>query len=964
MSQRIYNFSREAYQAANTLYYDGADEQGNQVLIEVARNPFPTREDLVGLKNDFDITSNLAIGGVLSSRELIKHQSGIAIVKEYFDGRTLSELAQQQALSVEKFLGIAIKITGIIQELHARHVVHRNINADNIFVSKDGKKVKLSNFNIATQFVRGQHEVRLGSSSMGALTHMSPEQTGRMNRSVDYRTDLYSLGVTFYQLLCGRLPFENTDAMELVHAHIARSPVPPSIRHPAVSHALSDIVMKLLAKNSEDRYQSAAGLKWDLEECLRQLKENGSIGVLKIAANDHSPVLCISEKLYGRERETVQLMEAFERCRDKAIEMVLVAGYSGAGKTRLINEIHKPIAARAGYFCSGKYDQFNRDAPYSAVAQAFGSLIRQLLGERNEDIAAWKEKILEALQGNGQVLTDIIPELEMLIGKQPQLLKLGAAETKTRFFNVFENFLAALGSEAHPLVIFVDDLQWADSGSLDLLHDMLTGLRAKSVLLIGAYRDNEVSPAHPLMTMLSRVREISDDKDKVRTITLKELSAAEVNNLVADTLRQSAKDTAALSTLIYDKTKGNPFFVRQFIQRLSDDELIYFDLSLSWQWDADGIARMNVTDNVVDLLVSKLRKLSPEAQQVLMLASCIGNRFDLQTLSIVSEKSEHETASALWEAMREEFITPLGHWSRHDKDELWSELGIAESPAQRAECKFQHDKIQQAAYSLIPEEAQKPTSLKIGRLLLQNLSEEEMSERLFDVLALLNSAAELLINDAEKERIAALNLKAGERAKNANAPQVALNSLKVGMTLLEHKKTSDVYKALLLLRSQCEYLCGNFEESERIYDIALESAVGNFEKASICSGKMLLYEDRARHAEAIAVAQQGLLLLGMELPAQPEGAQVAQELAEVKKLLGNKTNEELQSSKAVPSQEIVLTQKLLNNLFSPAYLTGNRNLLTLFTCRMVKLSVLHGNSPVSAAAYAIYGYVCSLLGDY
>jgi len=964
MAQGNYKFRKANYNTLTTMYYDAADDKGNQVLIEVSKNPYPTLEDLVGLKNDFEITSNLSMEGVLENRELIRYQSGIAIVKEYFDGATLTDFLAETKIPVEKFLRIALKITGIIQELHLRHIVHKDINADNIFISSDGASVKLSNFNIATQFVQGQHETRLGDSSKGSLTHISPEQTGRMNRSVDYRTDLYSLGVTFYQMLCNRLPFEYTDAMELVHAHIARHPADPCKVTPSVPKALSDIVMKLLAKNAEDRYQSAAGLKADLEECLKQFVLTGKVADMEIGTNDHSPVLCISEKLYGRKEEIDNLLDAFERCRNNAVELVLVGGYSGIGKTRLINEIHKPIAGRSGYFCSGKFDQFNRDTPYSAIGQALSSLIRQFLGESDERISNLKDAILRALQGNGEVLADIIPELEMLVGKQPPLIKLGPIETRIRFVEVFKNFLKTLGSHEHPLVIFIDDLQWSDSGSFELIYNILVGSGIKNVLLLGAYRDNEVNSSHPLMTTLDRINEA--EPDKVHTIILKELDKEQVNRLLADTLRLNAEITAPLSELINTKTHGNPFFIRQFIQKLNDEGLIFFDAAASrWEWDQEGVVKMNVTDNVVDLLVTNLRKLSPKAQELLRLASCIGNRFDIETLSIVSEKNESETALILWDAVQEGFINPLGRWSKHTKDELWLELGFGENNSDHTVYKFQHDKIQQAAYSMIPEQQKKPTNLKIGRLLLQKLSEAEVQEHLFDILALLNFSAELISGDEEKEKVARLNLIAGEKAKNSNAYEPALNSFKAGMALLEHHKSSELYKDFLIQRSECEYLCGNFEESERLYDVALEYAVGNLNKASVCASKMQLYENTQQHIKAIEVAQQGLRLLGTELPLQPSWAEVEQSFATVKALLGKKTIKQLENNSLIPSHEIILTQKILMNLWGPVYLTANVNLLAFFICRMVQLSVIHGNSSESAQGFALYGYIsCAFLGDY
>jgi histidine kinase len=964
MAQGNYKFSKLYGQSSKSLYYNGADDGGSDVLIQVSKNSFPTLDELIGLKNDFEITSNIGFEGVLKSRELIRYESGIAIVKDYFDGVTLSEYLEQKKLTLAEFLPIAVSLARIISQLHQNNIIHKDLNPENIFISRDGGNVMLGNLCNATQLAKEQQELRLGEMLRGSLTHISPEQTGRMNRSIDHRTDLYSLGVIFYQMLCHRLPFEYKDVMELVHAHIARNPAEPHTVNDKIPKAVSGIVMKLLAKNAEDRYQGALGLLADLEDCQQQLSEKGSIDDMLIASRDHSSVLCISEKLYGRTEEIAKLLNTFERSRAGAIEMALVGGYSGIGKTRLINEIHKPIAARNGYFTSGKFDQYSRDIPYSAITQAFGSLIRQLLTESNENTSERKEKLLHAFQNNGQVLIDLIPELEMLIGKQSQVLKLGANESKVRFLGLFEQLLSILASEERPLVMFIDDLQWADSGSLDLVYKLLTGSQVHSVLLIGAYRDNEVSPSHPLIMMLDRLKQ--EAPGKTNTMILKELDKVQVNQLIADSLREKESDTPELTELVMTKTHGNPFFIKQFLNRLVEEKLVAFDnTSDKWTWDIKAISKMNVTDNVVDLVVSKMRKLSKPALELLSLASCIGNRFDIETLSIISNKSETDIAYMLWEAVQEGFINPLGRWSKHAKDELWKELGLKEHDAEFNFFKFQHDKIQQAANSFIPDGEKKSTHLKIGRLLLQKLSEKEVNEHLFDILGLLNFSAELISDKDEKLKIAKLNFLAGEKAKHANAYQPALNSFKAGLLLLKDNKSAELYKDFLLAASECEYFCGNFEESERLFDVALENATTNLQKAAVYASKMQVYENTQRHALAIESAKQGLKLLGTNLPLKPGMMQVMLELVKVKLLLRKKTTEQLKNNSDMQSPEMILSMKILMNLWGPVYLLNNQNLLVFFILRMVSLSVKHGNSIESAVAFAFYGYVCcAMLKDY
>ncbi len=729
-----------------------------------------------------------------------------------------------------------------------------------------------------------------------------------------------------------------------------------------VPSTLSDIVMKLLAKNAEDRYQSAGGLKADLEACRTQFQTHGTIDNLQIASRDFSSVLSISEKLYGRKEEIENLISAFERIRNKQPELILVGGYSGIGKTRLINEIDKPVSAANGYFASGKFDQYNRDTPYSAISQALGSLTRQLLSESDTNISKWRTVILDALQGDGQVLIDVIPELELLIGKQKPVLKLGLNETNTRFSQLFQQFLLALTGSGHPLVLFIDDLQWTDSGSFDLLHKTLTNPLLRNLLLLGAFRDNEVSPSHPLMLFLEKTEKESQGRTSI--ITLKELDRKQVNQFVADTLRLAPEHTHELTGLIMKKTQGNPFFIKQFIKKLAEENLFFFDTATSvWRWNTDSISGMNVTDNVVDLMVGKIQKLSDETKHILQLASCIGNSFDIKTLSIIAVEPENTLSDTLWELVKEGFINPRNKWNKHAKDALWKELGFDESSGYDL-FHFQHDRIQQAAYSLIPEADRKKTHLKIGRLLLEKYRDSTRQEYLFDMLKHLNFSLDLISRSDEKLQIAKLNLQAGEKAKRSNAYQPALIFFTAGMDLLQQEKSYELNNSLLLARSETEYLCGNYQASEKLFDQALQNAQTHIEKATVLAGKMSLYENTNRQEEAIKIALDGLRYVGIKLPEKPGTVSILLELMKAKYYLYNKSPDKLKENKNMDSPELLIAMKILTNLWGPAYLY-NQNLLALAILNMVILSTRYGNCPESALAYAFYGFVCcAQLKDY
>lgn len=943
-------------QTSNALYFDAVDDLGSKIFIQATKNSIPTLDELLAIKNDYEISSNLQCDGVLKSRELIRRSNGIAIIKDYFEGITLSQYLKEHRLTIVEFLKLGIRLSQIVAQLHSNRIIHKDINPENILISHDGRNLIICNSGIASQLAQEQQELILNESLKGSLPHISPEQTGRMNRSIDYRTDLYSLGITLYQALCGKLPFQYREVIELIHAHIARYPVEPHKLDSSIPETISAIIMKLLAKNAEDRYQSASGLEADLAECLEQYTSRGSVEKFTIATKDFSPVLSISEKLYGREEEVSNLFEAFELSKNNLVQLMLVAGYSGIGKTMLINEIDKPIAARNGYFISGKFDQYNRDTPYIAFSQAFGSLIRQFLSESDEKTQRWKDVILEKLQGEGQVLIDVIPELELLIGKQPPLLKIGLNESNIRFGHLFQKFLEVLASSEQPLVIFVDDLQWADSGSFELLHKTMSNPNLRNVLMIGAYRDNEINPSHPMMLLLEKIEK--DAPGRTNTVTLKELNRNEVNQLVADSLRHHHENCLELTGLIMNKTRGNPFFIKQFIRKLEYEKLLYFDNK--WIWDSEGISRMNLSDNVVDLLVSKIQILSDEAKNILELASCIGNSFDIKTLSIISHIPESKLSEILWEIVKEGFINPRNKWSKHAKDDLWKEFGLEENNNNYDFFHFQHDRIQQAAYSLIPKAEQKSTHLKIGRLLLDNLKDGN----LFETLNHFNFAIDLIKDPEERVLIAGLNLKAGDKAKRSNAYQPALTFLKAGMMLIEEDQTSDLFKKLLIARSETEYLCGNHGASEKLFDKALENAKSSLEKASVLADKMTLYENTNRQLEAIKIALQGLKHVGVTLPEKPNTPNILLELLKVKAILRNKKIDDLKENQNMEKAEMLIAMKILVNLWGPAYLY-NQNLLALAILRMVILSNKYGNCAESALAYAFYGFVCcAQLKDY
>ncbi|WP_375494889.1 AAA family ATPase [uncultured Nostoc sp.] len=983
-----YKVSEELYNGSRTVVYRGYQETDSlPVVIKLLKNPYPSFSELLSFRNQYTIAKNLNSPLIVQTYSLESYQNGYALVMEDFGGISLKDYftshQTRYIASLEEFLQIAIALCNTLDTLYRERIIHKDIKPANILINPETKQVKLIDFSIASLLPRETQTLINPNVLEGTLAYISPEQTGRMNRGIDYRTDFYSLGMTFYELLTGELPFKSNEPMELVHSHIAK--LPPSLREvksqkskvksEEIPQILSDIVMKLMAKNAEDRYQSALGLKFDLENCLHQLQVDGVIKGFEIAQRDVCDRFIIPDKLYGRETEVESLLQAFERVSLGATEMMLVAGFSGIGKTAVVNEVHKPIVRQRGYFIKGKYDQFQRNIPFSAFVQAFQDLIGQLLTESDVQIQQWRNQILEAVGENGQVIIEVIPELSRIIGEQPAAIELSGTAAENRFNLLFQKFIQVFTSAEHPLVVFLDDLQWADSASLKLMQLLMAD--TKHMLLIGAYRDNEVNPAHPLMLTLS---EIQKNQATINTINLAPLNQVIVNQLVADTLKCQESLAWNLSQLVYQKTQGNPFFATQFLKALHQDRLIEFSPPIppyqagGWQCDIVQVSQQAVTDDVVAFMSFQLRKLPQSTQQVLQLAACIGNQFDLETLAIASEQSQIETASYLWKALQEGLILPISDvYKFYQNETANSYLSIANinqqiaiSNEQLASYKFLHDRVQQAAYSLIPDEQKTATHLKIGKLLLHSSSEVELEEKLFDIVRHLNQGIELITQPQEREALAQLNLKAGVKARNSTAYTAARVYLQTGIDILTANCWQDQYELTLNLHvaaTEAAYLNADFDGMEKIAAVVLQKAQTILDKIKIYEIQIVAQTAQGKILEAIAVGRDALLQLGVELPIAPDEAKIAKALQTVASLQGDRGIEELVDLPVMSDGHTQAAMQLLGILFSPI-LQAMPGLLPILSATMVSLSLQFGNAPGSTVGYMIHSMVlCAFLGE-
>ena len=961
------------YESANSLVYRGFRQRDDRpVVLKILKENYPTPQELARYRTEYKITQSLNVNGCIKADDLQQYQNTLVMFLEDFGGESLKIWMQQRKFSIAEFLRIAIATTESLQQIHSANIIHKDINPSNIVFNPKTEQLKIIDFGISTQLTRENYTIKNLNILEGTLAYMSPEQTGRMNRSLDYRTDFYSLGATFYELLTGQLPFDTQDVLELVHSHLAQQPLSPSQVNPEIPQILSDIVMKLMGKNAEERYQSAIGIKLDLEECLKQLQNTNNISVFTLACQDICDRFQIPQKLYGREEEIDSLLTAFERVsgqgQDATIShrqdacatssMMLISGYSGIGKSALVQELYKPITQQRGYFISGKFDQFQRNIPYSAIVNAFQDLAKQLLTESEANLNQWREKLLAALGINGQVIIDVIPEIELIIGKQPAPPELGAAEAENRFNFVFQNFIKVFTKPEHPLTIFIDDLQWADGASLKLIQ-LLMDASPAGLFLIGAYRDNEVSAAHPLMLTIAEIVKTGANVDR---ILLSPLDLASVTQLIADALNCPEARVKSLAELVFFKTGGNPFFMNEFLRSLYAEGLLQFDLTAcQWEWDLEEIQGRGFTDNVVELMAGKIQQLPENTQETLKIAACIGDRFDLKTLAAIREKSLKKTADELYASVAENLVLLLGNMG-----DVELEIAGKLPSNQSLEYKFIHDRIQQAAYSLIDERDQPIVHRQIGQLLLQNTPFDKREEKIFDIVNQLNFGSKLIDRQQEKDELAQLNLIAGKKAKASAAYQPAFNYLQTGINLLAQNTWMVQYNLSLQLHQEAAelaYILGDFEQMESLGNIVLTNAKTVLDRVKVIEVKMGTHAAQNQLDMAINMGLKILRELGVKLPAKPNNLDSTIGLLEVKLTLAGKRIEDLANlpQGSDPAKQAAL--RILSFMATVAYGVAPQ-LMPLIVFKQVILSVKYGNYPESLHAYSVYGLIlCGVVGD-
>lgn len=965
-----YQVVEKLYQGRETVVLRARELHSERaVVLKTLHKPRPSAREVARLRHEYELTRAPLCPGIIQSYRLLETGRRAILVMQDIGGTSLDR-ARPRSLSVELFLSLAIQLVEALGVVHDHRIIHKDINPTNIIIHPDTHTLQIIDFGISSRLPREYQSLANLDHLEGTLQFISPEQTGRMNRHIDYRSDFYSLGVTFYRLLTDAMPFPDSDILEMVHNHIAIEPASVSSVTPTVPEQLSRIVAKLMAKTAEQRYQSAYGLKADLRACLDQWQTSGHIEVAPLGQRDMAPNLQIPEKLYGRARECEALLTMFDRCAAET-QMVLVAGSSGIGKSALVHEIHKSLASRRGYFVSGKFDQFQRDIPYASLVDAFRDLARALLTESQEHIQDWRARLGDALGDNGQVIVEVIPELGIIMGEQPPVPELSPQESQARFKLFFARLVRVFATREHPLVLFLDDLQWADQASLQLVETLASN-RAPGLLLIGAYRNNEVDSAHPLMHALHA---IDSAGVTFHTLELSGLSLDCITDMAAETLHCELDDARPLASLTLRKTRGNPFFVNQFLESLWLADLLQPDPELGrWRWDIARIERADFTENVVELMSSKIQKLSVDTQQLLQIAACIGNTFDLEILAVVCERTPAATASSLLKVLEEGLIysSSEAYWlygaglDTHPdaepdaRPDARPDDGDSAPMAEAVTFRFLHDRVQQAAYSLISEADKPALHFRIGQLLIQHGEASDIAEYVFAIANHLSLSGQLPERSPQRLQFSEIYRRAGRRAFNSAAFQSAATYFNAGVALLREADWHSHYDlafALYCGQAECAAIAGDFSASEQSFDVALARAHSKRDQARVHNTKMVLYQtEGTNYRKSVTEGLAGLALLGFDDPVTPEARRAAteREWQIVDRMLREVRVAELRDAPEVADEDIRIIMHLLVNFWASTYLCGEIDLLELGRVTTVRTAVEHGNTDNAAFAYIIY----------
>ena len=952
-----YEITEKLFESKHARVYRAFDQSNDcAVVLKVLNKEFPTAEELSRFRNEYEVTKQLTdFERVVKVRKLEHYQNTLVMVKDDVGAVDLGYWFASETTDFETHLNIAIQAAQILDKLHELRIIHKDINSNNFIWQAELQKLYIIDFGIASYLIREHNEFQHQNEVDGTLTHIAPEQTGRLNRTLDYRADLYSLGVMLYQMFTSMLPFEGLFGIELVHAHIALTPPEPHLVNPNIPQVLSQIIMRLMAKNPDERYQLAAGLCHDLQICLQQWQETGDIKPFELGLKDFSVDFIIPERLYGRDKEVTTILDAFSRVCQGNKELVLVSGYSGTGKSALVHEVHKPLTEKKGLFVSGKFDQYERDNPYFAWISVIQEFVGYVLKENEDALEAWKNKINDDLGNIAGVVTKLVPDLELIVGQQPGPPELTGEQALNRFNFALNSFFRCICSYDHPLVVFIDDWQWADYASMNLLRYIMSDLESPYLLLIGAYRDNELDSTHPFFHTLEELN--TSSAALIDHVELKNLEKQDVHTLVNDALK-GPDNIEHIVAMVYEKTRGNAFFLIQFLNNLFKEGLLkYSKKSRCWNTEIGEINNLNITDNVIELMVFKLRKLDANTLKSLKYSACIGNRLDLVTLSSILQDSTMQVANWLEPAIVEGVIKPLSS-SYH--------MAQIDSECNQISYQFVHDRIQQAAYSLIEAESSADIHLSIARILIEKLSEGQLYKKIFDVAKHFNHARSVVKDDVDRANVIRVNFLAGKRAVDATAFMPALHYFEAALTALPEnywQSHAEFATELLLKASEVACLSKHYGKMEKWLDELLNNVQPVGSKIQAYAIRLQAYTAQTRLQEAVSISLKALKLLGFDFPEKPTDFDVMAKLLKTKLMLRGKTTDQLMVLPPMKDEQVMLSMNIMGLTIPPAY-WASPNLVFLIIFQLTRNSVKHGYSPIAGFGYSWWGIIeCAVLGN-
>ncbi len=956
MEKQIANYEVKEllFNGKHTVVYRAVDKVNKEkVVLKTLQKEYPEPTEVAQLRLEYDLLSQIHLDGVCKAKELTTAKNKPVLVLEDFGGEALATYLKEKEVTFVEGMKIAIALADTLIQLHGMKIVHKDINLTNILINPHSKEVKVIDFGISSRLDSERVGADNPNQMEGTLPYMSPEQTGRMNRSIDTRTDLYSLGISLYQIFTGQLPFQSLDPMEIVYFHIAGVVQAPQEINADLPETLSQIILKLCAKTAEERYQSAIGLKYDLERCLKSYEEEGMAATFPLAEKDLNNRFQIPEKLYGRKHEINQLLETFERVEQGKDTLFLIKGAAGIGKTALINEIHKPIASKNGYFISGKFDQFKVDMPFYAFTKAFEELVRYLAGESADKLRFIQKELADKLGLNIALMVEQVPALETILGKQDKTVDLNPSEAQSRFFYTIIQFIEVFAKAEHPLTIFIDDWQWTDDASIRLIQELVTK-EIPHFMLIGAYRDNEVQAGHPVLLTLENIKKFKE----IRELSLNALEESHINEMLADTLMTNLETSKELTAILYKNTAGNPFYIIELLKNIHNQGLIWFDNNQNkWTWDIDAIKALKISSNVVDFMIEQLQKLDIDCQKLLQTAASIGEQFDLKTLTRVVDKSAASVVALLEPAVNEEIIFPVDTSYKLIREN--EDFGLS--------YRFMHDKIQQSAYQLTAAPEREKVHYVIGKIIKEALTPAKREEQIIDLVRHLNLGKSEITSEKETLELVEMNLLAGQKAESAIAYKAAKNYFKTGIELLHSNAWTDDYDLVYALHkglAKNAYLSQDFELAEKTAETVLNKASSKLDKIQMISMRVRQYVTIGKMDEAIDLGLSGLAMLGYDIPKRPDDASVGATLGALHQQYIARTPDSILNGPVIENQEQQEAASLMIELGLSAYVLGNANLYTILSLEVFRMTLDKGICPESSSSCITMGAMLgNLFGD-